>query len=53
LSEARPTGEDSVGAALDRAKTNVRPTAQIGPVAVDRFGQLMREKLTRGEVPFC
>ena len=43
---------DRVEAALDRAKTGVRPTAQISPVAVDRFGQLMREKLATGEVPF-
>jgi site-specific DNA recombinase len=43
---------DRVEAALGRAKAGVRPTEQISPVAVDRFGQLMREKLTTGEVSF-
>ena len=37
---------------MTEPKAGVRPTAQISPVAVDRFGQLMHEKLTTGEVPF-
>ncbi len=37
---------------MDRAKAAVRPTAHISPIAVDQFGQLIREKLTTGEVPF-
>jgi site-specific DNA recombinase len=43
---------DRVDAALHRAESGVRPTVQISPVVLDRFGQLMREKLTTGEAPF-
>ena len=43
---------DRVQAALDRARSGVRPTADISPILVERFGQTMREKLTTGEVPF-
>ena len=49
---ALKSDRDRVEAALDRAKAGVRSTAQISPVAVDRFSQLMREKLATGEVPF-
>ena len=41
---------DRVQAALDRARSGVRPTADISPILVERFGQTMREKLTTGEV---
>jgi site-specific DNA recombinase len=43
---------DRVQAALDRARSGVRPAVEISPFAVERFGQTMREKLTTGEVPF-
>ena len=29
-----------------------RPAVDISPIMVERFGQIMREKLTSGEVPF-
>jgi site-specific DNA recombinase len=43
---------DRVHGALARAKSGVRPTMDISPIAVERFGTIMREKLTSGEVPF-
>jgi site-specific DNA recombinase len=39
-------------AAIERAKSVVRPAVDIRPILVERFGQIMREKLTTGEVPF-
>jgi site-specific DNA recombinase len=43
---------DRAQAALDRAKSGLRPAVDIRPIVVERFGQMMREKLTGGEVPF-
>jgi site-specific DNA recombinase len=43
---------DRVHGALARAKSGLRPAADISPIVVERFGQAMREKLTTGEVPF-
>jgi site-specific DNA recombinase len=43
---------DRAQAALDRAKSGLRPAVDIRPIVVERFGQFMREKLTTGEVPF-
>jgi site-specific DNA recombinase len=43
---------DRVQAALDRARSGVRPSEDINPILVERFGQTMREKLTTGDVPF-
>ncbi|MFL5064895.1 MAG: hypothetical protein ACJ8ED_09610 [Xanthobacteraceae bacterium] len=38
-------------AALKRAQAAVRPAVDINPVAVERFGEAMRERLTTGEIP--
>ncbi len=43
---------DRAHTAMERAISGTRPTVDITPDAVDRFGQLMREKLTSGEIPF-
>ena len=43
---------DRAHAALERAKSGLRPTVNITPAAIARFGQTMREKLTSGETPF-
>ena len=43
---------DRVQVALDRARSGVRPAVDVNPIAVERFGVTMREKLTTGEVPF-
>ncbi|MBX9590131.1 MAG: zinc ribbon domain-containing protein [Hyphomonadaceae bacterium] len=43
---------DRVQGALARARSGVRPTVNINPIVVERFGQAMREKLTTGAVPF-
>jgi site-specific DNA recombinase len=43
---------DRAQAALDRARSGLRPVAGMSPFVVDRFGRTMREKLTTGEVPF-
>jgi hypothetical protein len=43
---------DRVQAALDRARSGVRPAVDISPIVVERFGRTMREKLTTGDVPF-
>src|SRR5262245_56845242 len=37
---------------FDRARKGLRPTVDISPVVVDRFGRMMRGKLTTGEEPF-
>src|SRR5437764_666527 len=42
---------DRAQAALDRAKSGLRPAVDIRPIVVERFGQIMHEKLTNGEVP--
>ena len=41
---------DHTFAALDRARMGVRPTVEISPIVVERFGRTMQE--TSGEVPF-
>ncbi|NEU15034.1 recombinase family protein, partial [Methylobacterium sp. BTF04] len=43
---------DRAKAALDRIRVNERPAAVIAPDLVERFGQLMRENVTAGEIPF-
>ena len=43
---------DQARTALARARTVGRPAVDISPIIVERFGQMMREKLTSGEVPF-
>ncbi len=43
---------DRAHTAMERATSATRPTVDITPDAIDRFGQLMREKLTSGDVPF-
>lgn len=43
---------DRVYSALERARSGVRPSVNISPIVVERFGEAMREKLTTGEVPF-
>jgi site-specific DNA recombinase len=43
---------DGAQAALDRAKSGVRPVVDISLIVIERFGTTMREKLTSGEVPF-
>jgi hypothetical protein len=43
---------DRLQAALGSAKSGTRPPTDISPILVERFGILMREKLTSGEVPF-
>ena len=43
---------DRAQAALDRAKSGLRLAVDIRPIVVERFGQMMREKLTGGEVSF-
>ena len=39
-------------AALERARTAVRPSIDISPLVIERFGASMRENLTTGAVPF-
>ena len=43
---------DGARAAMERARSGVRPPMDISPIVVERFGTAMREKLTNGEVPF-
>ena len=43
---------DRAKAALDRIRINERPEASIAPDLVERFGRLMRENVTAGEIPF-
>ena len=43
---------DRAHTAMTRATSSTRPTVDITPDAINRFGQLMREKLTSGEIPF-
>jgi site-specific DNA recombinase len=42
---------DTAQAALERARSGVRPAVDISPIVLERFGTAMREKLTSGEVP--
>ena len=43
---------DRAHTAMQRATSGARPAVDISPDAINRFGQLMREKLTSGEIPF-
>ena len=43
---------DRAQAALQRATSGTRPVVDLTPDAITHFGQLMREKLTSGEIPF-
>ena len=43
---------DAAQAALERARSGMRPAVDISPIVIERFGRTMREKLTTGEVPF-
>src|SRR5262249_44410371 len=43
---------DRLQSALERIRSGARPTIDVGPLLVERFGHTMREKLTTGEVPF-
>ena len=43
---------DRAHTAMTRATSGTRPTVDITPDAINRFGQLMRDKLTSGEIPF-
>ena len=43
---------DRARTALDRATSGTRAVVDITPDAVARFGEIMREKLTSGEIPF-
>jgi site-specific DNA recombinase len=42
---------DRAQAAFNRARTGAKPTV-VSPAILERFGCLMREKLTTGDVPF-
>lgn len=39
-------------AAADRARGTSRPAATIAPAKIEAFGNLMRERLTTGDIPF-
>ena len=43
---------DRARAALERARAGTRPAVEISPTLIERFGQIMRERLTTGEIPF-
>ena len=43
---------DRAHAALERARAGTRPAVAISPALIERFGQIMRERLTSGEIPF-
>lgn len=43
---------DRAKAALDRIHVAERPPVEIAPELIERFGRLMRENVTTGEVPF-
>lgn len=44
---------DRVERALARPRSALRPTVDVSPIAVERLGQVMREKLTTSVVPLC
>lgn len=50
--EALQVSRDIALAALQRAKAATRPTADISPIAIDRFARAMREHFSTGEIPF-
>ncbi len=43
---------DRAAAALDRIRVAERPPREIEPELIERFGRLMRENVTTGEIPF-
>ncbi|MFY9294937.1 MAG: recombinase family protein [Methylorubrum rhodinum] len=43
---------DRAKAALDRIHVAERPPVEIAPELIERFGRLMRENVTTGEIPF-
>ena len=43
---------DASRAALDRAKCGTRPAVNISSLVIEEFGRTMRDKFTRGEIPF-
>ena len=43
---------DAAKAALDRAVSGKVPASRMDPAMLVRFGQMMRERLTTGEIPF-
>ena len=43
---------DRAHAALERARAGTRPAVDISPALIERIGQIMRDKLTSGEIPF-
>lgn len=43
---------DRATAALERIKAQAAPPAVLKPEAIERFGRLMRESVTSGEIPF-
>ena len=43
---------DGATAALQRAMSGERQTARPNPMLIEQFGQMMRENLTTGDVPF-
>ena len=49
---ALKTNRDRARAVCDRATAGRRPIVDVGSATVERFGNVMREKLTTGEVPF-
>jgi len=45
-------GRDRARTALDRIRSQAASQTQFDPESVERFGRMMRENLTSGEVPF-
>ena len=43
---------DGATAALERAMSGARQTAQLSPVLIEQFGHMLRENLTTGDVRF-
>ena len=50
--EALQSAHDMALAALDRAKSATRPSEDVSTMAIDRFAQAMRTRLSTGEIPF-
>jgi site-specific DNA recombinase len=51
IASLKATQEAALGA-LERAQSGARVTERIGPLALDRFTRLMRERINAGEIPF-
>ncbi|MCP4565388.1 MAG: hypothetical protein GY873_17215 [Bosea sp.] len=43
---------DRATAALERIKAQAAPPTTLQPEAIERFGRLMRESVTTGDIPF-